>query len=347
MKNYRDLFESTRKRLNPEDYLFDSSFTQELATISYSDVLKFIRLAMKGVEPEYTRRTREAGERVKDHLGAELNTVEYKYQGSVMTDTHIKGYSDIDLVVISSKFYYYDLSRINEVLRSPSESAKFNTTEINRLVAETKGESYSGDAHVDLRELRSQSESILKSVYEACDTGHPKAIKITNKSLRRDVDIVIANWYDDVSSVVQQKGDYRGIQVYNKETNLRENPDYPFTSILRINSRGSETNGRLKKMIRFLKNVKSLSDYDINLTSFDINAICYDIAVNDYQNAPFYDLVKILYGQLRSICTNRDHANRLVSVDGREPIFLNNPEKLENVKNILQEVESIYFDLNK
>ena len=67
-KNYRLLTESIRTRINPDNLSIQKSFSDELSTISYSDVLTFIRVAMKGVEPEYTQKSRDAGERVKEHL---------------------------------------------------------------------------------------------------------------------------------------------------------------------------------------------------------------------------------------------------------------------------------------
>lgn len=98
-KNYKLLTESIKGRLNPEHFALTKAFSDELSTLAYNDVLTFIRFAMKGVEPEYTQRSRDAGERVKDHLKANLTQIDFRYQGSVMTDTHIKGYSDIDLLV--------------------------------------------------------------------------------------------------------------------------------------------------------------------------------------------------------------------------------------------------------
>jgi hypothetical protein len=97
-KNYRQLTESIRSRINPDNIAIQKAFSDELSTLSYSDVLTFIRFAMKSVEPEYTQKSRDAGERVKEHLSKELKDVSFKYQGSVMTNTHIKGYSDIDLL---------------------------------------------------------------------------------------------------------------------------------------------------------------------------------------------------------------------------------------------------------
>jgi hypothetical protein len=206
--------------------------------------------------------------------------------------------------------------------------------------------SYQGNALEDLRSNRLKSEEILSDVYSICDIVKPKSIKIKNLSLNREVDIVIANWYDDVTSIINDKGEYRGIQIYNKEKHQRENTDYPFLSIKRINDRGTETNGRLKKMIRFIKNIKALSYNEIKLSSFDINAICYDIEVLKYQNLSFYELVPILYLQIKSICENKSHSDNIISVDGREYIFRYNSDKLENLKLILNEIQSIFVDLH-
>lgn len=100
-KNYSQLAATIRSRQNPENHILSKAYSDELATISYSDVLVYVRTAMKGVDVEYTKRSKDAGERVKDHLSKELTQVTFKYQGSVMTNTHIKSYSDIDLLTIS------------------------------------------------------------------------------------------------------------------------------------------------------------------------------------------------------------------------------------------------------
>jgi len=344
-KNYQQLISSVKGRVNPENFTLKKAFSDELSTISYSEVLTYIRLTMKSVEPEYTQRSKDAGERVKEHLSKELNDITYKYQGSVMTNTHIKGYSDIDLLAISDKFYSYDASNIKQLLASPERRAKFHQTSLEKLEKEVNNPSFSGNALENLKTIRSKSETVLTKTYNECDISKPKAIKIKNLSLNREVDTVIANWYDNVSSIVNNKGDYRGVQVYNKDTHSRESADYPFLSIKRINERSSETNGRLKKMIRFLKNGKANSDQNIDLSSFDINAICYNVNTTLYENLSFYELVPVIYNQMKKIATDTGMADDLVSVDGREYIFRNNPTKKENLKLLLAEIESIFIDL--
>lgn len=343
-KNYRQLIESVKGRINPEHFAVTKAFSDELSTIAYSEVLTYIRLAMKGVEPEYTQKSKDAGQRVKEHLLKELKNVSFKYQGSVMTDTHIKGYSDIDLLTISEKFYQPDNYNIKKLLENSEQRVRFFSS-LPKLEKEVAGSTYQGNALDDLRNLRIDSENILRGVYTNCETKKPKSIKIKNLSLNREVDIVIANWYDDITSVINDKGEYRGIQVYNKETHSRGEADYPFLSIKRINERSSFTNGRLKKMIRFLKNNKANSDQNIDLSSFDINAICYDISVSEYQNLSFYELVPVIYNQMKKISTDENKADNLVSVDGREWIFRGNNNKKENFKKLVTEVEGIFIDL--
>lgn len=345
IKNYAQLVENIYKRSNPENVTLEKSFSDELSTIKYNDILRYISLAMNGVELSYTERSKEAGQRVKNHLKEALSDIVYKYQGSVMTNTHIKGNSDIDLLVISDKFYTFDKAGIEKTLMDYNQTYFLNQSQIQNLKNELVGGGYNS-ALQDLRTNRIKSEDKLTDVYDICDIEHSKAIKITNKSLNRDVDIVIANWYDNSNSVINNKdSDFRGIQVYNKETNSKGKADFPFLSIKRINEKSSVTNGRLKKMIRFLKNVKADSSKDIKLSSFDFNAICYNIDVKLYENLNKYLLVPIIFNQLYALATNEQLANNLKSVDDQEDIFRNNPEKYQSLKNLMEEVSSILADL--
>ncbi|MDR1584070.1 MAG: hypothetical protein LBS55_12605 [Prevotellaceae bacterium] len=346
MADYRQLAQSVQNRLNPDrETLLERKIFSDLSDAS-TDILKYIKLAMRGVEPEYTEKSIEAGQRVKEHLSP-LSNVTFKYQGSVMTNTHIKGHSDIDLLTICEKFYTYDSLNVNNILSSPIEKEKYNYTQISKLERETQISTYTGNYLEDLRNIRFNSENILRDIYSQFDNSNGKAIKIRNLSLKRDVDVVTASWYDGVSSIINDKGDFRGIQVYDKNKDMVCPVDYPFLSIKRINERGKDTNDRLKKMIRFLKNLKSDAKQNIDLSSFDINAICYGIGTEEYINQDYKGLVAILYVNLFTLCNNKSHSDNLKSVDGNEYIFRNNPEKLENLKRLFSEINSIIQDINK
>jgi hypothetical protein len=345
-KNYKNLASRVRERLNPENISFQKALNEDLSTISDSDLLVYIRLAMNAVPPDYTAKSKEAGEMVKKHLSKELIDVVYKYQGSVMTDTHIKGASDIDLLVITSKYYRIAWGKLNNILNDFSLKQQYYQSQISKLEREAALGNYQGNALEDLRKLRLDSEIILQRIYQECDITKPKAIKIKNLNLNREVDTVIANWYDSVNSIINDRGDYRGVQIYNKDKHDRGQVSFPFLSISKINNRSSHTNGRLKKMIRFIKNLKEDSGHDIDINSFEINAICYDINIDIYKDKSFFELLGVIYNQLKSLTTDSTHADKLISVDGTETIFRGKPEKIEHLKLILAEVESIYIDLH-
>lgn len=345
-KDYTSLIESIQRRSNPENFPFEKSLSEELSTLKYLDIFKYITLAMNGVSPEYTAKSKEAGQNVQGHLKEVLSDVSYKYQGSVMTNTHIRGNSDIDLLVITEKFYSFDRDGIQETLNNYSAKQHFSNSQVEKLSMELQGGGYYS-ALDDLKFNRVQSELKLLRVYDICEITKPKAIKITNQNLKRDVDIVIANWYDDVNSIVNDKNiDYRGIQVYNKDYHSKGKADYPFLSIKRINEKSVLTGGRLKKMIRFLKNVKADSQLNITLSSFDFNAICYDINISKYYDVNKYDLVPIIFKQLYSLSVSEFHSNNLKSVDEHEYIFRDNPEKLNSLRNLMNEVNKVLMDIN-
>ena len=74
--------------------------------IAQSDSVKYVIGAMQPIDPEYTKNTYKQAERVRSQLENRLtDTCEFKYQGSVTNDTHIKAKSDIDLLVIIYKFF--------------------------------------------------------------------------------------------------------------------------------------------------------------------------------------------------------------------------------------------------
>ena len=68
------------------------------------------------------------------------------------------------------------------------------------------------DSLEDLKKIRYDSENVLKNIYDICDITKPKAIKIENKALVREVDIVIAKWYKDADSVLNDKKEKNIIQ---------------------------------------------------------------------------------------------------------------------------------------
>ena len=347
MADYSSRIRQINSRYNPDNNrLVEQRSFSTLSGID-GDLRKYIKLSMNEVDSDYTAKTIEAGNRAMAHLQAEQCGVDYRFQGSVMTQTHIKGASDIDLLTLTNKFVSTDISKMRTILEN--DASNYSYTAKARMQRYSDNFSrYGGNYMQDLRDLRLSDETILKKWYDNCDTNKAKAVHIYNTDLRRDVDVVASVWYDSVGYVVNANDEtYRGVAIYNKEKDIEEAPSYPFLAIANINTRSSLTGGRLKKMIRFLKNVRTDSDVKIDLSSFEINAICYSIPMEDYQDMYYLDLVFLLWDKMYKLVQNEGLAKHLLSVDGTEYVFVKKPEKLPELKKLEDEVWHIYDALRK
>ncbi len=329
-------------RYNPDNFPL-AEFSGR--SIYDGNVVEYVKRAMCAVDQAYTMRTKEAGEAAKQHLQAAIPNVSFEYQGSIMTDTHIKGASDIDLLVMCEKFYGTDISKIRAEINNSSAHSYNEITRLRNF--DHSFYPYQGNASDDLKHLRISIEQVMRKNYTSCDTSKAKAVRIKNLHFNRDVDVVTSSWFQSYDYVISgMPSEKRGINIYNKHSGTSEGPDYPFLSIYRINTKSADTNGRLKRMIRFLKNVRTDSGLDIPLTSFDINAICYSINAAEYTSADYKTLVSIVWQHMyRMWYYNKQDA--LKSVVGDEYVFRNNPEKVKALMDLENEVFKIKQDLDK
>lgn len=349
-KNYFNLVENVKKRSNPdllnESVLFSKSFSDEISNLNTSDlkVLEYVKRAMQGVEARYTERTFEAGDKIKEHLKRNNPNLDYKYQGSVMCNTHIKGYSDIDLVQITNTFYSHESKmKFNEKL---SSDFSLTYSQKQNLLNVINGTPFQGDVNGDLRKNRNEAESVLVGIYKNVDTTKAKSIEVNPTNPDRIVDVVTASWYESVNSALNNDHELKGIQVYDKVKNIRLKVDFPFLKIRLLNEKDRTVNGRLKKMIRFLKTLKADSDYDLKgISSFDISSICYNISVLDYYDKPYYELVAVLYLEFKRIIDDENYRNSIMSIDNTEPIFKGKDEKVKLLRLMYSELSFIYQDL--
>jgi hypothetical protein len=349
-KNYASLVENVKKRSNPdlinESILFNKSFSAELSGLSSPDVkiLEYIKRAMQGVESRYTERTIEAGDKIKEHLKKNNPNLDYKYQGSVMCNTHIRGYSDIDLVQITNSFYFHE----NKIKLNEKYNSDYTLTysQKQNLLGVINGTSYLGDVEGHLRNIRTNAENVLLNVYKNVDITKAKSIEVNPTYPDRIVDVVTASWYKSIDSIISNDDELKGIQIYDKHKSTKLSVDFPFLKIRLLNEKDKSVNGRLKKMIRFLKTLKADSDVDMKgISSFDISSICYNIPILNYYDKPYYELVIILYLEFKKIIDDENYRNSIMSIDNTEPIFKNKEDKIRMLRLIFEELNSIYNDL--
>jgi len=229
--------------------------------ISQSDSVKYVIGAMQPIDPEYTKNTYAQGERVRNQLDNRLTEkCEYKYQGSVTNDTHIKAKSDIDLLVLIDKFFS---------LEKPQEPQS----------------PYKGDPLKDLLNLRKESEDALEQAFPQAtiDKDGSKSISIEGGSLTRKIDVVPSNWYNTNKYAETNNDIYRGVKILDKSVPCRL-ANTPFLHNAWIEHKDNQTNGGLRKACRLMKSLKYDSE-NIDLSSYDIVSIAFNIP-NEKLNLP-------------------------------------------------------------
>ena len=261
-----DKYRRLQSRRNDQDFLYNS-YSMEDANrilnksyqrIQFPETVKYIIESMQEMDSAYTLNSYKEGERVKSHLEDLTFDVSFEYQGSVTNNTHIKAHSDIDLLVIIEKFF-----SLEHPLKPQNP--------------------YSGNPIDDLYELRGECNQIFESVYTSVDIDNSGscAISLSGGSLRRKVDVVPSNWYETVKYRETNLSYYKGIQVLDKTTMIR-NINYPFLNNQLIEQKDIDCNYNYRKAIRLLKNIKADADNEINISSYDIIAILFHMTDDKY-----------------------------------------------------------------
>lgn len=235
---------------------FEESYAKRAAAQRHT---KYALGAMQPVDADYTRigieEATRVGKQLESGLSAQGIGVELRLQGSVPCDIHIRGVSDVDLLVLDGRFYRYDQQGLRALRGDYNSPVAYDTLDA-------------------LGDLRRHSETILKAAFPAAtvDTKGAKAIKLSGGSLRRPVDVVPSNWFDTSDFQRSSSEVDRGVEILNKDIPERV-LNTPFLHIQRISQRDRECLGGLKKAIRLCKNVKADAVEEgtkIDLSSFDI-----------------------------------------------------------------------------
>ena len=183
--------------------------------------------AMQEVDAEYTRVGIETAERVGNQLHKELGAVgipvEFRLQGSVPLNVHIRGVSDVDLLTLETSFLIFDSS--GRVAQSSGYTSAGSRTSLTVL-----------------QNLRMQSEKVLVAKFPAAtvDTKGGKAIAVSGGSLARPVDVVPSHWYDTVAYQVSKKRARPG-RVHTGQECPRD--DRQFSLSAHISDRGKRSRG--------------------------------------------------------------------------------------------------------
>lgn len=282
--------------------------------------------SMQEVDPDYTRVGIEESDRVKEQLRSGLNDVStyayYRLQGSLPLNVHIRGVSDVDMLVLLGPWLTYD--------RSGSRANSYG--------------SYVGQGVLyDVIALRTNCEDILKRRYWGAnvDTSGDKSIKLSGGSFRRDVDVVPSHWNDTSTYQITGNEADRGVGILDKSVpEIIQN--LPFLHIAKIEEKDRVTSGGAKRAIRLLKNLKADTDRDIALSSYDIASLMWHCEDHLIAVQPWHEL-SVLAGtdaHLARLAADYEYASSLRTPDNTRRI-INEVSKFSSLVALSQEVSAL------
>lgn len=306
-------------------------------TLNEAAGVKYAIGAMAAVDEAATKVSIREGERVADSLikslGNEGESVTKRLQGSVALDIHIKGHSDVDMLIIVT-------SPVNVELPKVVPSGYLPSSDPRSLLQ-------------IIRDVRAKSERILPENFPKAnvDSSSSKCICVSGGSLAREVDVVPAIWFDTIKYQSSSQEHDRGVKIYHKgDDDFLLN--FPFSHIKLVNDRDAMYSGNLKSVIRLMKNmIADMPDYKKRvvkqLSSYDLAAIGYHMNENLY--APYYmklSLVEKTRAHLAFLLAAKDYRSSLFVPDQSRKIF-DNDGKVEALSILSKEMDYLAISIFK
>jgi len=262
------------------------------------------------------------------------------YQGSVLNNTVVLDYSDVDLLVLSREYCLCDMNRVEWVAEHGGELARLQI--LARLknipVIETS------KAIVSSSSLRKECAYILKSTYSNVEINHPKSITIVDNESGLKFDIVIATLFETVESLLNPEDmSLKGVCIYNAQAGTYESVDFPLLNARAVDLQDRVSGGRFRRLVRFLKKVKG--DISSNMTSFDVYSICKAIPPEFYSDASDAQLVFHLQKFYKWMLNDEKAMNNIADFTGTTYMFRNNEKRRSEAKEIYSALNSICLRL--
>lgn len=290
------------------------------------EATRYLLGAMRPVDATYTQRLREQGDRVENQLATRLRAeypgLAFRRQGSVSNNTHIKYYSDVDVLAIIDRFVTLQRPQVPQI-------------------------PYAGDPVDDLTELRAACVRELRRAFPMAtiDDRGSTAVAISGASLACKVDAVPANWFDSNRYASSGLEHDRGVQVLDKFTRERT-ANYPFQFNHRIHRFDIDHFGTPRMMMRLLKTVRAELEEEgtqAECSSFDLCSLVYRMPESLLVARP--DQPLILIGRLldwlsMSFSVDELRSNLKVVDDSR--VIYRNQSVVSGVILVYRELDATY-----
>lgn len=327
MAVYSRIEKLQQRRLDPLMHV--AGLNEVYNSINEEQSIKYAIGAMQPIDSEYTKNTYKESERIQNQLTQPLLNlgveVEYKHQGSVENNTHIKAHSDIDTLVIHKAFVS---------LEPPQQPQS----------------PYKGDSIAELCSLREHSVKIVRSGFPevTIDTSGAKAVSLKGGSLKRKIDLVFCNWWDTNDYVRSWQAYYRGIKVLDYQYKARiENK--PFLHNEELNNKDIAVSGNCRKLIRLIKSLIYDSETKNALSSYDVAAVIYNMNNNSlfYLTGQELQLMLSCSGYLHTLITNEAARSGLFVPNKMRKIFCPEGASLSQLETTTKLLDDLILEIRQ
>jgi hypothetical protein len=323
--DYTEALRRLRQRRNPEDLMIKEAY----AHIKEDEPIRYIIGAMAEIDPDYTRKTYSEAERVQNQIdaGMKRNSLgsEFEYQGSITKNTHIRAYSDIDVLTLEKRF-------------------------VDLEAPQTPANPYKGSPTDDLCQIRAICEETLRSAFPKAevDSSGARSIKISGGSLARAVDVVPANWYNTNKYVETGYKVYRGIQILNFPKREREK-DTPFIHGALISNQDDKCRGNLRRLVRLCKSLKYDSGREDIPSSYDLESLLFRMpeAQMQWDRGQELQLTASCYGWIGRIVAEPALRDSLFVPDGKRKIFAPGKTTVADAQGLHDELGRLLYDVEQ
>lgn len=304
-----------------------ASANVENFSAAYSDKeFSYLVDAMLPIEEDSTELCFREADRIKNQIESNLDhsySVNFEYQGSVTSNTHIRVHSDVDLLVLNGRFITVDVG----VVPNPS---------------------YSGNPLQELLEMRNSVVAILRDKYPmvSIDANPGKAIALSGGSLQRKIDVVIGNWWNTELWNKYRVKMARGIRIVDtKKPELIRNK--PFLHNYNINVKDEKTGG-LRKVIRLLKTLKYDAEEKVEISSYDIAALAWNMADEKLTVRPdsYFQLAENACSELQRFKDGNYLRESMNVPNGTRKVFGDDGATIKGLNSLHKELDDLLGRIN-
>lgn len=314
-KDYGVLLENLLGR-RYDEALRESIVTEAFYECEYPDCLKYTLEAMQEIDPSYAYKTFHITRRIQEKLEKAFTQqkikVDFRYQGSIQTETHIVLYGGAELIVLIKNEFQKPWLKISQLGQ-----------EIMEIFSGDKG---------------------LKLV----DYSSLRAVKLVTTKPTSEIRVLPALWVESSHYLSTKREIDRGICEFNfqKKTTRKY---LPFLNIARINSKDQRCNGGLKKMIRLLRSLQRDAGRPIEMSNYEISSMLYGIPDKQLTYHPEYalSLLGVVAAQMNRLLTDRKYRETLVSPSEKELVFGKKEHLTQELHKLKEELDALMQDLHK